>query len=261
MKEKFRASIRLLLFFLVSFLTILFVGLGNVFFKLFRLAGTVRWKNLVIGGWAAITAKIIGLDIRVDGTPPDPPFFLVSNHLSYIDVVPLWYFLDATFIAKSEIKSWPFFGWGTRTLGVLFINRELKRDVERMNNCIADTISEQQGVILFPEGTSSKGEEVLPFNGSLLNYPAENRMPVSVASITYHSCNPERPAHQNICWWGDMPFLPHFWELLKIKTYKVKISFGDNIVSGNRKELAEKLQTAVIQKFTPVTTTSETVEN
>lgn len=250
--ENLRALLRLIFFFVLSLGTVILVAAGNLFFRFVSPHMVPKWKNYIISLWASFTAKILGLNIDSEGVPPNPPFFLVSNHLSYIDVVPLWYFLDGTFIAKSEVSSWPFFGWGTRTLGVLFIDRKLQRDVRRMNNRIAETISDSQGIILFPEGTSSKGEKVLPFNSSLLNYPAEKEMPVSSAVISYRSSDTNRPAWSHVCWWGDMAFLPHFWELLKVKRIDVKISFGDTLIADDRKQLSKQLHNQVSQLFDPI---------
>ncbi|WP_138429770.1 lysophospholipid acyltransferase family protein [Fodinibius saliphilus] len=249
-----RASIRLVLFFAVSLMTVLLVAAGNILLPFISRNWAVRWKNNIIKRWAWITGYLIGLNLTVNGSPPNPPFFLVSNHLSYVDVIPLWRYLNATFIAKSEIKSWPFFGWGTKVLGVLFIDRELKRDVKRMNSQISDVISKQQGVLLFPEGTSTKGAAVNTFNASLLQYPAKVKMPVHYATITYKTSNPAKPASLNVCWWGDMEFLPHFWELLKLKSFKATITFGRQPISStDRKKLAEDLKQEVSRNFSPVT--------
>lgn len=253
--ENARAFLRLILFFLLSFGTVISVSIGNILFGFIRPSMVDRWKNRIITIWASLTTNILGLNISFEGSPPSAPFFLVSNHLSYIDVLPLWFFLDGTFIAKSEVASWPFFGWGTQTLGVLFIDRKLQGDVRRINNRIAETISDSQGIILFPEGTSSKGDKVLPFNSSLLNYPAKKEMPVSSAAITYRSSDPNRPAWSHVCWWGDMAFLPHFWELLKIKQIDVTIRFGNNLIENDRKELSKQLHKEVSQLFVPIVDT------
>jgi len=257
-----RASIRLLSFLVVSLLTVLTVAAGNILLRIFSHSWSVRWKNLIIRSWAAATSFILGIKIRKRGTPPEPPFFLVCNHLSYLDVVPLWRYLDATFVAKSEIKGWPFFGWGTQTLGVLFIDRELKRDVQRMNDRISDTISKDQGVILFPEGTSTEGAEVMPFNAPLLKYAAQNQLPVNFATIRYHTTNDQIKPSKQICWWGDMEFLPHFWELLKISRFEAELTFGDHrVTESDRKELAERLHRAVARQFVPIVDQPESVND
>ncbi len=253
MLSSIRAGIRLVLFFITSLLTILAVAVGNLLLGIFSRKWAVQWKNTCIKNWARAIRVIIGLKLAVKGTSPDPPFFLVANHLSYIDVVPLWAHLKGTFVAKSEVKSWPFFGWGTRTLGVLFIDRELKRDIRRMNRQISDVISPEQGVIIFPEGTSTKGAGVASFNAPLLQYPASQQMAVHYATLSYNTADSEWPAHLNVCWWGDMDFFPHFWNLLKLKSFECTIIFGEQpVIKADRKELARDLQKAVSNDFLPV---------
>lgn len=247
-----RAVIRLFLFAVATVLTVLFVAVGNILLSPFSNLG-IRWKNKIIQLWAKCTEFLSGMNLTLEGTPPKPPFFLVCNHLSYFDVVPLWKYLDATFIAKSEVSEWPFFGTATKTLGVLFIDRKSKGDVRRVNKLISESISESQGVILFPEGTSTKGEKVLPFNSSLLFYPAVSKMPVHYASITYKTPEDELPAYLSICWWGDMPFLSHLYGLFKVRSFEAKITFGELPESaGNRKKLAGKLHERIRQQFEPV---------
>lgn len=245
-----RATIKLLVFLIVSVLTVLLVGLGNIVLSIFSIGLKQQWKNVVTGGWAYLISSLLGLEISIRGTAPRPPFFLVTNHLSYIDIILLWMSVDATFVAKSEIKSWPFFGWATKTVGVLFINRELKRDVHRMNKQISSVISDNQGVILFPEGTTTSGDQVKSFNTSLLQYPASVNMPVHYASIRYSTKNPEQPASTAVCWWGDMDFSPHFWKLLQLKKIEGTITFGTKPVQADdRKEMALKLHAKVEGQF------------
>lgn len=253
MTAKIRGGTRLITFFIVSLVTVLLVAVGNLLLGIFSSRQTVRWKNTVIGYWAWLVSKITGMRLHLKGTPPKPPFFLVSNHLSYIDVIPLWLWLDGTFVAKSEVRSWPFFGWGTRILGIIFIDRNLRGDVQRVNKLIASAITKDQGVIVFPEGTSSKGAGVKPFHASLLEYPASSAIPVSYATITYKSYDPGRPAHTHICWWGEMPFFSHFWEWLTMPGFEATITFGTRkLVETNRKKLAKRLQQAVADDFDPV---------
>ena len=247
-----RAVARLIAFFTISLFGMILLAVGN--FILLPLDGRwkVTWKNKIIKGWSRIISLILGIKITTKGNPPVPPFFLVSNHLSYIDPLLFWYNIDATFVAKSEIKSWPFFGWATQMLGVLFINRELRRDVHRINQRISATISEEQGVILFPEGTSTKGDEVKSFNPPLLKYPSDTQLPVHFCAISYQAPEPWQ-THLDVCWWGAMPFFSHFWDLLKMPGFHATLVFGDETITAtDRKYLAQKLHKAVSEKFNPV---------
>lgn len=251
--QNIRAVIRLALFISVALLTVIFVGAGRLVL-FFQTSYYYRWKNVVTKYFAKISISIIGMELNIKGTCPNPPFFLVSNHLSYIDILPLWCCCKGTFIAKSEISNWPFFGIGAKILGVLFINREDNRDIRRVNNLISEQIGDEQGIMLFPEGTSSKGNTVLPFNPSLLFYPAHKKVPVSYASIFYSTYSVDKPASEYICWWGDMSFFSHFFELLKLKRFQAKIVFGDEpVIDNNRKTLAKLLHQKVEEGFMPVT--------
>ena len=253
-----RGAIRLLLFLIISLLTVLFVAVGNILLRVFSPPWASVWKNKIIYIWAWLISRLLKMKLNIKGSLGKPPFFLVSNHLSYLDVIPLWLCAEGTFIAKSEIKSWPFFGWATKILGVIFIDRNTRRDVRRVNKLIASTMSKEQGVIIFPEGTSTKGEEVKPFHTSLLQYPAKVTMPVHYASISYKSYDSNRPASDYICWWGDMPFFGHFWQLLKMRSFEATITFGDQtICHPDRKVLASKLHRAVEANFDPITASQQ----
>src|SRR5699024_4460813 len=253
-----RAGIRLVLFFILSLTTVVLVGAGNLLLRTFSRGWAVSWKNCIIGLWARLMCTILNIDIQLEGNPPEPPFFLVSNHLSYIDVIPLWLLTKGTFIAKSEVSTWPFFGWATRILGVIFIDRNMRRDVQRVNKLIASSISDRQGVMIFPEGTSTNGTDVKVFHSSLLQYPAEEYMPVSYVTLSYRSGNAERPASQHICWWDDMPFFGHFWELLKLSGFEVSVIFGEKPVrERDRKRLADRLRERIKKDFVPVATEAD----
>src|SRR5205085_3765351 len=110
---------------------------------------------------------------------------LVSNHLSYVDIPALRAVAEGVFVAKGEIENWFMAGKMVRDLGIIFINRQKKRDIPRAKSEIIKKLSDGEGVIIFPEGTSSKGEEVLPFNSSFLEFAARTDLPVHYASISY----------------------------------------------------------------------------
>ncbi len=248
--------IKLLLIMLVTVFCYLLVLPGYVF-SLIGLKGRA-WSTYFLSLWGALMCKVIRLEITVHGTPPKPPFFFVSNHLSYVDIMMLISKLRCVFVAKNDVLSWPLFGFMTRTVGMLFVNRNKRSDVKRVNKLISDNITEEQGILLFPESTTSGGFKVLPFKASLLVYPAENNIPVHYSTIRYETPEGEINASDSVCWWGDVTFLSHFTDLLKLKKIYGTITFGDEpILNNDRKLLAEHLYRKVSEGFVPIIEQSE----
>lgn len=260
--KSLRASLRLVGIVLATLLMIILLIAGFPF-CINNSKRKTRLKNYLIQKWAYGVTKIMGITIRVTGVPPRPPFLLVSNHLSYVDIIPFWRYLPTTFIAKNEIQDWPAIGWMARLLGIVFINRQNNRDLSRVNRIIAKSITSEQGLVFFPEGTSSRGAKVLPFKSSLLHYPAARDFPVHYASISYHiEEDNEHRAGKEICWWGDMDFASHFWNLLHIKSFEAKLHFGQNPVQYNdRKKLALTLHKKIKTNFTVTDRSSVTTES
>lgn len=243
--------LKLILFFALSLGTVLAVGTGKLFTAATGIS-SLPWKHRVMRFWGRGCLWLLQIKLEVEGTPPESPFLLVTNHLSYLDVAPLWALTDATFVAKSEIRSWPFFGWATRTLGVIFVDRENSRDLPRVNRAIAESLERRQGVIFFPEGTSSGGDGVGPFHAPLLWFAARNRYPVHYASIRYRTSDPDRPASRYVCWWGEMEFFSHFRSMLRLRSIEATVRFGGPpVVSGDRKALADELQERVSGLYGP----------
>ncbi len=109
------------------------------------------------------------------------------------------------------------------------------------------------GIIVFAEATSSPGNTVLPFRPALLEWAARTGYPVHHASVSYRTPAGSPPAHLSVCWWGDMTLGPHLLGLCRLPRIEATIRFGaDPIVERDRKLLAERLQRAVAEQFTPV---------
>lgn len=203
--------------------------------------------------WARGTARIIGLTIDVRGTPPRSPFFLAANHLSYVDAVVLAATLDATFVAKSDVATWPLVGRLCAAVGTIFLDRTRKRDLLRVLPLLDAMLVAGDGVVVFPEGTTSDGSAVLPFRSSLFAAAARRELPVVLATLTY--ATPGGTAHPSraVCWWGDMEFLPHLRALLALPSCTARVDFAATpIPAGDRKQMARAAQRAVERSFVPV---------
>ncbi len=219
----------------------------------FIIPNKIYWRQLIFKLWATAFVRISNMKIEVIGKAPKAPFFLVCNHLSYVDIPALRYVAEGVFVAKGEIRDWFLAGKMVRNMGNIFINRQKNRDIPRAGQEIIEHLDDGEGVMIFPEGTSTKGEEVLPFNSSFLEFAARTDLPVSYCSISYKTPAGEIPASEAVCWWDDTTFLNHMFRLFSVKEYTAVISFGDEPVANpNRKILAKELHEKVSEKFIPV---------
>lgn len=215
-----------------------------------------RWRNFIFRNWAKTIVQVLGIKIRTNAIVPATPFFLVSNHLSYLDIVVLASQIDCVFIAKREVKSWPVFGLLSRSMDTIFIDRTRAADIPRVNALIAATLQRGQNIVVFPEGTSTKGADVLPFKPSLLEPAARGNFPVAYASISYRTPPGEMPAYLSVCWWGAMTLMPHLWGVFRLSSIDATVTFGrETLSAADRKELARRLHEAVTTIFTPSTVT------
>ncbi len=223
------------------------------FFTHFFIPNKVHWRQVMFGAWTRSFNRISHMRIEVVGTPPKPPFFLVTNHLSYADIGAIRAVVKGVFVAKSEINEWFLAGRICRGYGTIFINRTNRRDIPRAGELIIERLDAGEGVIVFPEGTSTRGEEVLPFNSSFLEFAARSNVAVSYAAISYSTPPDELPAHLAACWWEDIGFFPHLWRLFHVRQYSATITFGDEpVMNHDRKLLAAELRDRVAEKFEPV---------
>lgn len=249
--KSLRAAIRLTL--LIGYTAIAFL-VYIPFYGLLKLFGlsTGPLRNLYMRSWARAAGIGFNMKVKVVGDVPQPPFFLVSNHLSYIDILPLYYALKCTFVAKKEVRGWPLLGFVVMAMDVIFIDRSRKRDVKRVNEIISKAMDRHQGIVFFPEGTASPGEKLLPFRPSLLEFPAETETPVYYATIHYETSEGDMPARESVCWFGGESFGGHLWKMAMNDRVDCTIRFGpEPVVSNDRKELASQLRKKMKAQFVP----------
>ncbi|HSO75385.1 MAG TPA: lysophospholipid acyltransferase family protein, partial [Blastocatellia bacterium] len=184
------------------------------------------WRTLIFHKWAKAIATIVGLKVAVQGAPPAPPFLLVSNHLSYVDVLLFASQVKCGFVARGDIARWPVIGLLCRAAGTIFVDREKRKDVSRVNGLIDQALDAGRGVVLFAEGTSTQGDLVLPFKSSLLDQAARASFAVSYAALSYRTSESEPPAHLSVCWWGEMTLVKHLIGLLSLSGIHATVVFG-----------------------------------
>ena len=224
--------------------------------KLLWIAGDFAWLAVRSGGTPSLPARTIWLQrssrrmlqllaVEVDarGAPPSSGL-LVCNHLSYLDILVLVTLAPSVFVSKSEVRHWPVFGWFSRMSGTLYVDRTRRSDVGRLTGEIRDVLRRGIVVVLFPEGTSSNGRDVLPFKSSLLEPVSGAQHALTVAHIGYALA--DGSVENDICYWGDMTFFPHFLKLLTKRGIRARVRFAPiKHPAAQRKDLAPQLHAEI----------------
>ena len=193
--------------------------------------------------WCRTVLPFIGVEVEQHGRAPDGGM-LVCNHVSYLDMPALATATEMIFLSKAEVRRWPLLGAIARAGGTLFVNRERRADVADLGPQFASVICEGVVLTMFPEGTSTGGDRVLPFHSSLLAPAAEHGWPVTPASISYEVA--DGVVEQDVAYWRDMTFVPHFLKLLGKARVRAVVQFGEPQRNPDRKALARGLHRAVI---------------
>lgn len=255
--DRVRATWKLLLFAATTLPLFTAYLLGQLISRPFPRA-RARAHSSMVRRWARVAAWCLSMRVIVEGAPPKPPFFLVCNHLSYLDVIALLTCVDGTFLGKSEIASWPLLGALARGVGTLFIDRTRKRDLVRVSELLRRELRDGRGIVVFPESTSSPGDAILPFKASTLEVAVEFGLPVHCASIRYETPPGAAPARLAVCWWGDMSFTPHIFEMTALPGFTARIRFAAEPVRGSdRKALAHSARAVVSTLHAELATRSE----
>ena len=176
--------------------------------------------------WSRAMCFILNIRVIRSGLQNPLSGFVVCNHISYIDVLLLGSVCPSSFLAKSEVKGWPLLGWLATLGGTIFIRRELKKTAIGVIQEIERKIDHGVVVIVFPEGTTSDGRSIGRFKSTFFSVPARKNIPVTPLSIRYPS-----ELLGTVAWHGGMKLMPHFWNLLDIKSVDATLHCNQPIAS------------------------------
>ena len=196
--------------------------------------------------------RILGIRIDVRGAgPADGPLLIASNHVSWIDIMVLSAVAPVSFVAKSEVNHWPFFGSLARLQRTVFVERERRHATGISRNEMQLRLKMGDILVLFPEGTSSNGRQVLPFKSSFFGAAALEGVlvqPVTLAYSGHRNLPMTRRLMPSYAWYGDMELTPHLMEALSAGPIEVTVIRHDPLsLSGerDRKALASHAEQVV----------------
>jgi len=184
----------------------------------------------------------VGITYAVEGQPPTRGL-VVANHLSYLDIGVFSAIMPCCFVSKKEVLRWPFFGEAARSGATIFLDRSSLASANKAAALIGERLTHPIPMLLFPEGTSTDGSQVRRFHSRLIHPAIEAAAPVTAAAIRYLPGGnmPER----ELCWYGDMAFLPHLIKMLATADFSVLVCFGQPCVYADRRIAAAETHAQV----------------
>jgi len=214
-----RRAVALALTIAISFLRLGLARLGGPL----TLERRAQWMH----SSCRLAISSLGIHSRVEGQPPAHGL-LVSNHLSYLDILIYGAALPCFFVSKAEISRWPFIGAMGRANGTIFLDRSSRASAERVAAIIAERLALPVPALLFPEGTSTDGTKLYRFHPRLFEPAVTAGAPVTAASIRFvvEDGAPSELRERDLCWFGDAPFLPHLWRTLGAAHFSAELRFG-----------------------------------
>ena len=209
--------------------------------------------------WHLIARWALGIKIKYRGKiSKQRPLMLVANHSSWLDIVTLGSSAAVVFIAKSEVRDWPILGTLAKLQHTIFIDRNRRLSTGDQVSAIADRMKNGDIVVLFPEGTTSDGNFLMPFKSALFGAVQRAQIelpnheliiqPVSVAYVSAHGIPLGRGGRDLAAWPGDVGLLPHLYHVLVEGSLGVEITYGEPIVFDDgmkRSEIAKMSENAI----------------
>ena len=213
-------------------------GIGLLHFGLRRLRGPMSLQQRA--HWLQIYTRWVlphlGVQWTTEGAIPTTGL-IVSNHLSYVDILVFSAAFGCSFVSKAEVKDWPIFGPFAKLSGSVFVWRHSAADSARAYEQLTACLKTGHPVTVFPETTTTNGTQVLPFRSTMFQAAIDAGVPVTPACIGYSLA--DGSVADDICFWGDHEALPHALNLFSKRHIDCVVRLGEPLApSTDRKQIA-----------------------
>jgi 1-acyl-sn-glycerol-3-phosphate acyltransferase len=191
-------------------------------------------RDNAVQAWADAMLKCIGVRVQVFGeVPKTGPVLLVSNHISWLDILVMHAARHCRFISKADIAHWPLVGALATAGGTIYITRESRRDALRVVHHMADCLRAGDVLAVFPEGTTGDGSTVLPFHANLLQAAISADAPVVPIGLRFTNACTGLPSFAP-CYIGNDTLVGSVWRTLCAHDLVAVVKFGDAQHSAGR---------------------------
>ena len=229
-------KLKMRLYFKLFLIVILFIngliiaaGIFPVLTLLYPAAKAKAKRDALKARWLSWFSTIVNLHIVKAGELPEQGALLVSNHISWLDIIVIGQYIPAYFVAKSDISSWPVIGYLARQGGTIFIRRGDKQHIRATAEKMMWLLKQNSNIIAFPEGTTTKGNEVLSFHSSLFQPALLTKAIIQPVVLQYQGA-----AKEHAPFVGDDGFVPHLIKMLMLDKIEVHLSFLPIINSSGK---------------------------
>jgi 1-acyl-sn-glycerol-3-phosphate acyltransferase len=193
--------------------------------------------------FCARAMKGMGIEINVVGKFPERGA-VISNHLSYMDIVVFAALHPCVFVSKEEIRRWPVVGWMTTMSGTVYVARGHGGSAMRARKEMQAAVDAGLPVVFFPEGTTTNGSQMLKFHSGLLGQVIESGASVAAAYLRYSLSvenGPDASVAKDVSYWGDRNMLAHIFKFLGLRGVGAEVRFAEEPIAFSSDRLHRKM--------------------
>ncbi len=202
---------------------------------------------------------LLSIKVRAINKPKSGKnYLLVGNHLGMIDILVTASQLSALFVTSVELRQTAGLGWLAEMSGCLFVERRSRSNITKELKEIRNVLSQGLSVILYPEGTSTNGERVLPFKKTLMTSAAGTGIAIKPMVLNYRRVNGEPMSakwRDYVFWYGDQTFAPALLRFFSLRSVEVDLEFCQDVIvhsEEERKIVAGQIQSVVVSKYSKI---------
>ena len=194
--------------------------------------------------WSGRLLETLGISLNYAGQVPQAGL-LVANHVSFIDIFAINALVPSSFVSKDDVHAWPLIGWLARHTDTLFLERGSRAAAQRARENIVAHLRAQARVVVFPEGTTTIGDHVLPFHSALFQSAIDASVDVVPIAITYVDANAARTYAAAFA--GETTLIECLWAIACTPRITVRVNFLPVLAAAymERRELSTKAHRSI----------------
>ena len=216
------------------------VGFFTIMLRFPRISQADRERRIQV--WSQKMLGCLGITLVVKGQRGTTgPMLLMANHISWLDITSLHAARFCRFVSKADIKQWPVIGSLATGVGTLFIERASRRDAMRVVHHMTERLRAGDVIGVFPEGTTSDGQSLLPFHSNLFQAAISANVPIQPVALQFVD---QASGHISLapCYVGDDSLWRSLWRTLYTPGIAVVITFGEPQLAQGRDRRAWALE-------------------